>query len=88
MKEIDDLIETLEIMRDAILARDRDKAFEAVTVCLVQFIHTLGHDQKFFSTMFQFLEELKNNIQQEQYDESMAHVLAWLAKLRSVRALE
>ena len=39
MSSIDDLIETAEILRDAVLAKDKDKGFEAVTVFFSYAVH-------------------------------------------------
>jgi hypothetical protein len=39
---IDDLISTLEVVRDAVWAKDKDKGFEAITVFLLQFLEFSG----------------------------------------------
>ena len=85
MKELDELIGTLEILQEAVAAKDKNKSFEAVTVLLLQFMQTFGHDMNLCAKTFPLLEELKNNIQAESYDLAMARVLAFLAKFRAVR---
>jgi len=44
---IDDLITTLEIVRDAVWSKDKDKGFEAVTIFLLQFMDVFGHSPSF-----------------------------------------
>jgi hypothetical protein len=39
---IDELIATLEIVRDAVRAKDKDKGFEAVTIFLLQLMTCSG----------------------------------------------
>jgi hypothetical protein len=81
----DELIETLEVLWAAIDARHDDKAFEAVTVFLVQYMNTFAHDMKLFRATYPILEELKNHIQSQHFDEANVIVLAFLAKFRCVR---
>lgn len=42
MKSIEDLIYTLEVIRDAVWEKDKDKGFEAVTVFLMQFMPVIS----------------------------------------------
>ncbi|MGA7796729.1 MAG: hypothetical protein WCA19_27180 [Candidatus Acidiferrales bacterium] len=82
---IDDLISTLEVVRDAVWARDKEKAFESVTIFLLQFMDVFGHSSSFMSKMFPILEELKDQIQAGDFDEANSGVLALLVRLRQVR---
>ena len=82
---IDDLISTLEIVRDAVWAKNRDKGLEAITVFLMQFMDFFGHSQSIISKMLPILEEPKNQIKAGDFDEAVARVLALLIWLRQVR---
>ncbi len=82
MQSLHELVETLEVMRDAVTDEDREKGFEAVTVFLMQFQDVFGHSPEFMSKMFPFLEDLKDHIQSESFDEAEPLVLALLAKFR------
>jgi hypothetical protein len=80
----ENLLETIDILRLALLSRDKEKAFEAVTVLLMQFLSAFGTDWVFFQTVFPTLEELKDHIQAQKFDEALAQVLAFQTKFRSV----
>ena len=80
-----DLIETLEILRDAVVAQDKDQSFEAATLLLTQYMDTFGHDAKLLVQTFPSLETLKSHIQSKNFDEAYPLVLAFLAKFRRVR---
>ena len=82
---IDDLITTLEIVRDAVWSKDKDKGFEAVTIFLLQFMDVFGHSPSFTSKMFPILEELKDRIQAGDFDEANSSVLALLVRMRQVK---
>ncbi len=86
MQQIENLIETLEILRDAVQTKDSEKSFEAVTIVLMQFMDVFGHDDNIFSVVFPILEELKNLIQAEEFEAANLIVLAFLEKFRSVKA--
>lgn len=85
MKAIDDLVYTLEVVYDAVLARNKDKGFEAVTIFLLQFFDTFGHAPTLFSKTFAVLEKLKDRIQAGDFEEAIPIVLALLAKMREVK---
>lgn len=82
MHELDELVGTLEVIRDAVDAKNKEKAFEAATIFLLQFIDVFGHSNDFMKRMFPSLEQLKNLIQSEQYDDAMPLVFALLIHLR------
>lgn len=84
MNPIEDLIYTLEVVRDAVWAKDKDKGFEAVTIFLMQFMNVFGHSPALVSKTFPTLEELKNKIQAEQFEEANPIVLALLVRMREV----
>ena len=83
MKDIDELIATLEVVRDAVWQRNKEKAFEAITIFLLQFTEVCGQDAT--SEIFLYLEEIKDFIQSEDFDEANPAILAmlvWLTKTR------
>ena len=85
MREIDELITRLEIVRDAVWAKNNEQAFEAVTEFLLSFLDAYGHSKDFMSQMFPHLEHMKDLIQSEDFDEANLAILATLAWLRQVR---
>lgn len=86
MQEIDELIDTCEILRDAVLAKEKEKGFEVVTVFLLQFMRTFGHDRGFMAKIYPMLERLKELIQSGAFDEAIAYILALLVLLREANA--
>ena len=84
----DELIETLGILCRAIDAHDKDEAFEGVTIFLLQYLQVFGHDEKFMRRTYPTLEELKEHIVAERYDDAMPIVLAFLAKFRGAAGVE
>ena len=84
MQSIASLIETLEILRDAVYGRDQEKAFEAVTIFLLQFTHVFGADGEVFQKTFPLMEQLKDHIECAQFEDAQPTVLAFLAKFRRV----
>lgn len=82
MQEIDELIDTCEILREAVFAKDNEEGLKAVTFLLVQFIKIFGHDRSFMAKIYPMLEGLKNQIQSGEFDEVVPVVLAFLSWLR------
>lgn len=82
---IDNLIKTLEILRDALWAKNKDGGSEAVTVLLMQFMAAFGGSPEIVGGTFPVLEELKDYIQSEEFDEASPVVLALLVRFRQVR---
>lgn len=82
MQALNELVATLEVVRDAVTDKDREKGVKAVTVFLMQFRGVFGHSLEFMSKMFPFLEDIQDHIQSESFDEAEPLVLAVLAKLR------
>jgi hypothetical protein len=83
MQEIDELIDTCEILRDAVWAKDKEEGFEAVTVLPMKGMRTFGHDRGFMAKIFPMLERLKDLIQSGEFDEATPYVLAFLVRLRA-----
>ena len=88
MRPIDVLIETTEIMCAAIQARDGDKAFEAVTVLLMQVFDFFGFVEGTYEIVFPFLEQLKEKIGEEDYAAAESSALALLAMFCKFRQPE
>jgi hypothetical protein len=85
MRHIDILIETTEILHSAIRSADRDKAFEAVTILLMQIFEFFGSVEGTFEIMFPFLEQLKEKIETENYRDAERDAFALLTKFRAIR---
>ena len=85
VSSIDDLIETAEILRDAVLAKDKDKGFEAVTVFLMQFMGAFGSSQNMVTKMFPVVEGLKDHILSGDLEKADPVAMALLANLRMAR---
>ncbi len=82
---IHDLVVTLEIVRDALFASDKDKAFEAITVFLLQFMQTFNYEEWTFE-MLPILETLKDEILSERFEDPLVRTIALLAYFRKMRA--
>lgn len=85
MESIDDLIYSLEVVRDAVWAKDKHKGFEAVTVFLLQFMDVFGHAPAIVSKIFPVLEELKDKIQTGHFEEAYPLVMAVLVRMRQTK---
>jgi hypothetical protein len=87
VEEFDNLIETCEILRDAVRARSSEKGFEAVTVLLLQTLGVFGHSPETFDRLVPLLEALKDLVQSEAFEEAEPGVLALLALFREANKL-
>ena len=85
MSPIDSLIKTAEILRDAVLAKDKDKGFEAVTIFLMQFMGAFGGSQNMVTKMLPVLESLKDHVLSGDFEKADLLVTALLANLRMAR---
>lgn len=85
MREFDELIAKLEIVRDGVWAKNKEQALEAVTGFSLSFLDVFGHSKDFVSQMSPHLEQIKNFIQSEDFDEANLVILAMLAWLRMTR---
>ena len=83
--DLENVIETLEILTDGLSAKDQDKSFEAVTVLLMQCMHLLDGEQAFSDTVFPRLNEMKNRIQAGHYDHAYRTASTLLVGFRSLR---
>jgi hypothetical protein len=81
---MDDIIETLECLRDVIGERDAKKGFDIVTALLLQIMDAFGHSSVMVK-LFPLLEQLKNTVQHEKFDDALAMVLALLARFRQAK---
>jgi|ERR1700730_2262897 hypothetical protein len=86
MREFDDAIAALELVRDAVWSKNKERGFESVTVFLVCFKNVFGHSESFMAEMFPKLESIKDHILAGRFDDANIAVLALLAWLRGVRS--
>ena len=84
MRPIDILIETAEILHSAIQVQDGDKAFEAVTILLMQIVEFFGFVEGTFEIMFPFLEQLKEKIEAGNFPAAQGDAFTLLTKFRSI----
>jgi hypothetical protein len=77
------LFETLEILDLAITSRDKEKAFEAVTILLLQVMSTFGRDSETHVLLFPALEQIKDDIEAENFARATAYVVGIQALLRT-----
>ena len=87
MTTIDILIETTEILHAAIREQDGDKAFEAVTILLMQVFDLCGPVEGTFEIMFPYLEQLKGKIESGDFAAAGSDAFALLTKFRTLRQL-
>jgi hypothetical protein len=80
------LISTLEILESAISREDKEKAFEAVTIFLLQFTDAYGYGEIFEAT-FPLLNVLKDRVVAGEFEDAKPLVLALLAKMREAERL-
>jgi hypothetical protein len=85
MRLIDIFIETTEILCAAIRAEDGDKAFEAVTILLIQIFEHCWHLEETFEIMFPFLEQLQEKIEAGDHTAAGSNALALLTNFRAIR---
>ena len=84
MNALNDLISSMEVVRDAVLAKETDKACEAATVFLMQFASAFGVQSDFFRRTFQILEQMKGDIENERFEGAEILVSTFLARMRQV----
>jgi hypothetical protein len=84
MEQIKNLVDSLEILKKAIVEHNQEKSLEAVTICLFRFTAAFGHDEKVSRDTFSTLEELKHHIMAGDYTTACARVLSLLAMFRSI----
>jgi len=84
MKEFEELIEALEVVKGAIEDRDEEKGFEAITVFLLMFTDLFADSPEIIDKSFPVLEELKDAIREHDYNKAYGTTLGLLAKFRSI----
>ena len=87
MTTIDVLIETTEILHSAIQEQDGDKAFEAVTILMMQVFDRCWQIEGTFEIMFPFLEQLKERIESGDFAAAESDAFALLTKFQTLRQL-
>ena len=87
MTTIDILIETTEILHAAIREQDGDKAFEAVTILMMQVVDFFGSVEGTFEIMFPFLEQLKEKIESGDFAAAGSDTFDLLTKFQTLRQL-
>ena len=70
MEKFHDLIARLEIVRDAVWAKNKGEALEAMTQFLRSFLNVYGHSKEYMSEMSPHLERMKNLIRSESFDDA------------------
>jgi len=85
MQAVDEAMETVEILRDAIAAKNKSRASEAVTVLLLRSMSVAGHDLRTFASTFRLLEDVKDYIKAEDYESASEYASELLFKLRTAR---
>lgn len=88
MTTIDILIETTEILHSAIQEQDGDKAFEAVTILMMQVFDRCWQIEGTFEIMFPFLEQLKEKIDSGDFAAAESDACALLTKFKTLRRLK
>ena len=83
---IDDWIHTTEILHDAVLTKDGNEAFESLTILLMQLVDRAGATHPTVVKLMPTLLGIKQNIQDEQFEECLPTVRAILALLRQTRS--
>ena len=81
MDRCDDLIATLGVLRDAVEAENKEQAFEAITIFLLQSIEVFEPT----ATIFAVLEETKDNILSGNYEVAFASVMGVLGRMRQAK---
>ena len=87
MDQLGQLHSTLEVLAKALRAKDGDKAFEAATVLLLQFAGSFGPGSNFFKKTFPLLEQLKEKIESEEFEEAAVLTDAFLISIREARKM-
>lgn len=85
MNPLDQLIYAMEAVRDAIWAKDTDKAHEAATVFLMEFAAFFGVHSEIFKKTFPLLEQLREHIEKERFDDGGILAVALLARMRQAK---
>ena len=87
IQEMSELIQTAELLRNAVWAKDKEKASGATASLLLEFITTFGHDDDYMRNVLPSLGRLNDLVLMSEFDEAEAHILAWLVGLRQTAAI-
>lgn len=87
VRELHDLIRETELLQDAVWAKDKRKASEAIVILVPQFISAIGHDDDLMREVLQSLGRLRNLVVTNEFQAAEALVVAWLARLRLTSAV-
>lgn len=71
---VNDLVDTMQIVEHAVLARQKDNAVEALTVFLLQFMSAFGRSNETFVQFFPVLESIKLDIDDESFVKALPNV--------------
>jgi hypothetical protein len=85
MNSMDNIIAILECLREFVVGRNSQKSFEVSTELLLEMIEVFGMDAPVMIKTFPFLEQIKNDVQQQKFDDALPTVLALLSKFRQAR---
>lgn len=86
MEILDKLLSELGVLKKALDAKDDDKAFEAATVILMEFVSYFGVESDFSRRMLSVLEQLKEHIENKRFDEAEILTMAFMARIREAKA--
>jgi len=81
---MNELIHTLQIIREAIRSRNPNKASDAVTIFLMQFVQEFGRSSPYVLESLPLLKDLKDNLAAENLEQAETTVLALLARLMQI----
>jgi hypothetical protein len=76
------LIQSAELLRSAVLAKDKQKASDAIATLLSRFIITFSHDDDFMREVLHSLAHLRKLVMTDKFHDAEALILAWLVRLR------
>jgi hypothetical protein len=82
IQQLGDLIQRAELLRDAVLAKDKHKASDAIAALLLQFIIAFGHDDDFMREVLLSLARLRKLVVANNFQDAEGLILAWLVRLR------
>jgi len=86
IRELCDLIEATELLRDAIRAKNKAMAADATATLVPAFIVTFGHDDEFVREVLNFLGRARKLVLEDRYQEAEALILAWLIRFHQTAA--
>jgi len=79
-----ELIHTLQVIREAVRSRNRNKASDAITIFLMQFVQEFGRLSPYVLESLPLLKDLKDNLAADNFEQAEPIVLALLARLMQI----